>query len=176
MNAKSSNKLINIILILLFFLSVSSIAYLSFPQKNAGSSIQNSKKDLTFQTLDNQEISSFNLKNKIVLVNFWASWCTPCRIEIPSLIELKNTYPSDSFEVIGVSTDDSPDVATRFSNFFEINYPVVMHSQELTYFFGPVSSIPRTFILDKDFNITYDLKGLHSFQDLQTIIDSLLAD
>ena len=61
MNAKSSNKIINIILILLFFLSVSSIAYLSFPQKNAGSSIQNSKKDLTFQTLDNQEISSFNL-------------------------------------------------------------------------------------------------------------------
>jgi thiol-disulfide isomerase/thioredoxin len=104
----------------------------------------------TVTDLDGKTMSSADLKGKVVLVNFWATWCPPCRAEIPDLIELQNKY-RDKLVVIGVSEDEiAPAQVKEFAAEQKMNYPVVMTTPEISKIFKGVSALPTTFMIDRD--------------------------
>ena len=117
---------------------------------------------LTLQTIDGRTLSSSDLRGKVTLINFWATWCPPCRAEIPGLIALQEKY-RDHLTIIGVSEDEgSVDAVRRFVGDHQINYPVVMTTPELERAFPGVVSLPTTFVLDRDSRVVQKHIGLLS--------------
>jgi thiol-disulfide isomerase/thioredoxin len=103
--------------------------------------------DLTMTTLDGRTITSKDLAGKVTIFNFWATWCPPCRAEIPDLVKLQEQY-KDHLVVIGVSSDEGPtEAVSRFAADYKINYPIVMETPELTKAFPGIFALPTTFIV-----------------------------
>jgi len=118
--------------------------------------------DLTFQDLEGRTISTKDWKGKVTLVNFWATWCPPCREEIPALIKLQDVY-RDQLQIIGVSFDEgSVDDVRAFVREHKMNYPVVMSTPELQKGFPGVFALPTTFVLDRDVRTVQKHVGLIS--------------
>jgi thiol-disulfide isomerase/thioredoxin len=114
----------------------------------------------TATTLDGRSLSSADWRGKVVLVNFWATWCPPCRAEIPDLIVLQEKY-RDQLVILGISEDEgSVDGVRRFVAEHKINYPIVMSTPELRKLFPPVMALPTTFVLDRDGNLAQKNVGM----------------
>jgi thiol-disulfide isomerase/thioredoxin len=104
----------------------------------------------TLTDLDGNAISFADLRGKVVLVNFWATWCPPCRAEIPDLIKLQERY-RDKLVVLGISEDEvGPDEVKAFVTEQKINYPIAMSTPEMSQIFKGVSALPTTFVIDRD--------------------------
>lgn len=100
--------------------------------------------------LDGRSVTSESFKGKVVIVNFWATWCPPCRAEIPDLVALQDKY-RDALQVIGVSEDDGPpEDVRRFAAEHRINYPIVMTTREISALFPGVQALPTSFVLDRE--------------------------
>ena len=114
----------------------------------------------TARDLEGREVSSASLRGKVVLVNFWATWCPPCRAEIPDLVLLQEKY-RDRLQIIGISEDESgPEVVRRFAAEHKINYPIVMTSPEIEKMFPGISALPTSFLIDRDFRIVQKHVGM----------------
>jgi thiol-disulfide isomerase/thioredoxin len=110
--------------------------------------------------LDGHELSTASLRGKVVIINFWATWCGPCRAEIPDLVALQEKY-RDRLQVIGISQDESPpEVVQRFAAQFHINYPVVMMTPELEKLFPGIGALPTSFIVDRESRIVQKHVGM----------------
>ena len=92
-----------------------------------------------------------NLRGKVVLINFWATWCGPCRMEIPDFIELHDKYNDKGFEILGISLSDSKDALTNFGNVYKVNYPLLYGNNkqinEITNLYGGVPAVPWSFLV-----------------------------
>jgi thiol-disulfide isomerase/thioredoxin len=124
-------------------------------------------------------VSSSQFPGKVVLLSFWATWCPPCRLEIPELVDLQTRY-KDRLQIIGISMDDvdTPediqhvkDVASEL----HINYPVVIANQHLVDDYGGVAALPTTFVLNKSARVVQKHTGLYSTEDFENEIRSLLG-
>lgn len=98
--------------------------------------------------IDGQAFSLGQYKGKVVIVDIWATWCPPCRMEIPDIIQLYHNY-SDVLQVIGLSVDKTTDPVREFYTNMKMNYPVAMATAEIVQSYGGVDAIPTTFIIDK---------------------------
>jgi thiol-disulfide isomerase/thioredoxin len=115
---------------------------------------------LTMQTIDGYTLSPADWKGKVVIVNFWATWCPPCRAEIPDLIKLQDKY-RDRLQIIGVSEDeDEPEAVKRFAAQYRINYPIVMSTPEIKKNFTGIYALPTSFIVDPQLRIVQKHVGL----------------
>ena len=115
---------------------------------------------LELRDLDGNPLSSADWRGKVVLLNFWATWCGPCRAEIPDLIRLQEKYEGQ-FLVVGLSTDlDPPSKVKQFAQEMNINYPVAMAPPEIEAKFGGVFGLPTSFILDTQGRIVQKHIGL----------------
>lgn len=104
----------------------------------------------TLTDLDGKTISFADLRGKVVLVNFWATWCPPCRAEIPDLIKLQDKY-RDKLVVLGISEDEvAPEEVKAFATAQKMNYPVAMSTPEMSKIFKGVSALPTTFVIDTE--------------------------
>ncbi len=111
--------------------------------------------------LDGQPISTAAYHGKVVLITFWATWCPPCREEIPEMIALANKY-KDSVQIIGVSMDEDPPEAVRaFARAEKMNYPIVMGSDKLSQEYGGVDALPTTFVVDTNGRVVQKHMGLY---------------
>ena len=100
--------------------------------------------------LDGKEVSSESLKGKVVVIDFWATWCGPCRVEIPGYVEMQKKYGKDGFAIVGISLDQAgPAVVKSFADKFAINYLIVMGDDAVTQTFGGIEAIPTTFLIDR---------------------------
>ena len=135
--------------------------------------------ELTFEDLDGQSISMSDLKGKVTLINFWATWCLPCREEIPAFVALQERY-RDQLQIIGISADEGPvDEVRQFALEHKVNYPIVMQTPELTRSFPGVFALPTTFVVDPDGNTVQKHIGLISpvIYELETrVLTGLQAD
>ena len=111
-------------------------------------------------------------KGKVVIVNFFATWCPPCIEEIPGLIRIRTQYPADKVELLGVSVDENRSQLTEFMGRTPFNYPVFQARDELVRFFG-ISSIPRLLIYDTSGKLVIDNVGLVEPEDIARAIDTL---
>ena len=104
----------------------------------------------TLHTLDGRTISSSEMKGKVTLINFWATWCGPCRAEIPDLIALQDRYKND-LQVIGISEDDAPPEAVKvFAAAHKMNYPVAMTTPEIEQLFPGTVALPTSVLVDRN--------------------------
>ena len=92
-----------------------------------------------------------NLRGKVILINFWATWCGPCRMEIPDFIDLYDKYNDKGFEILGISLSDSKDALTNFGNVYKVNYPLLYGNNkqinEITNLYGGVPAVPWSFLV-----------------------------
>jgi thiol-disulfide isomerase/thioredoxin len=110
--------------------------------------------DWKLKDLEGKEVSFAQFKGKVVVVDFWATWCGPCRIEIPGYIELQDKYGKDGLVVIGISLDQGGiGPVKKFVQEQKMNYVVVMGDEETQALFGGMDAIPTTFLIDRAGNI-----------------------
>ena len=120
-------------------------------------------------------LSLADWSGKVIFVNFWATWCPPCREEIPELIELQKEYGSN-LQIVGISEDD--DAAEKVAKFAKqrgINYPIVMATQEVITAYGGVPALPTTFVLDPQGRVVEKHAGLHPMDAYVREIRALLG-
>jgi thiol-disulfide isomerase/thioredoxin len=111
-----------------------------------------------------RSVSTADWKGKVVLLNFWATWCPPCREEIPALIALQAKYQSQ-LQVIGVSEDeDGPEKVLKFAQKTGINYPVVMATDKLIAEYGGIPALPTSFLIDTQSRVVQRHTGLYDYQ------------
>jgi thiol-disulfide isomerase/thioredoxin len=114
-------------------------------------------------------------RGSVVLVNFWASWCPPCRAETPALVRLSKTYGSKGLEVVGVSMDEDSEAARRFARQFQVPYPIIdpktSRAADLA-----VESLPTSFLLDRKGRVAKTYIGAVTESELVRDVESLIAE
>lgn len=146
-------------------------------KKVAGVSQRMAAPDFTVTSLDGKELRLSALKGKVVMLDFWATWCPPCKAEIPHFIELQNAYGPKGLEIIGLSVDqEGPEVVRDFSKEYGVNYTMAMAGPDLVQKYGGIRGIPTTFLIDKEGRIAKKLVGYHDKQVFESQIQTLLAE
>jgi cytochrome c biogenesis protein CcmG, thiol:disulfide interchange protein DsbE len=134
--------------------------------------------NFSLKTIDGQETDLVSLRGKVVLIDFWATWCAPCRESIPHLVDLYRRYHEKGFEVIGISVDKGDvEAVRRFSKAVDIPYPILIGSEEVTRNYG-VTALPTTFLIDPEGKFQTKVIGFNSriAKDLATRVKALLPD
>jgi peroxiredoxin len=131
--------------------------------------------NFSLKTSTGKTIELSKLKGKMVVVNFWATWCGPCRAEIPGFIDVYNKYKSKGLEIVGISLDEGgwKDVEP-FVKKLKITYPVVLGTNEVAQQYGNIEAIPTTFIVDKEGRVVSRHVGYMNKEDFENTIKSYL--
>lgn len=131
--------------------------------------------DFTLQDLGGNSFTLSSLKGKVVILDFWATWCPPCREEIPHFISLYSQYKGQGLEIVGVALDKGGvrDVMP-FSEEQGINYPILIGTQEVTEDYGGIRGIPTTFVIDREGNIVERYEGYRDKEVFESVIKKLL--
>ncbi len=118
--------------------------------------------DFVLTSTTGKTVKLSDYKGKIVIVDFWATWCPPCRKGVPDLIDLQNKY-KEKLMIIGISLDQgkTKDDVNPFIKNYGINYPVVYYNEKVLNDYGGIESIPTSFIIDKDGNVVNKHVGLY---------------
>lgn len=132
--------------------------------------------DFSLKTPDGKIVKLADYKNKIVIIDFWATWCPPCRKGVPDLIAIQKEYKNDVV-VIGISLDRENTIAdvVPFIKNYGINYPVVYGNMDVVKAYGGIEAIPTSFVIDKKGNIVDTHVGLVSKETYTSVIKTLLT-
>ncbi len=126
-------------------------------------------------SLSGNKINLQDYRGKVVLLDFWATWCGPCRIEIPGFVQLQNQFGDQGLRIIGVSMDDGPQPVREFYQDFHMNYPVVMGNDKLGELYGGILGLPTSFLIGRDGRIYAKHVGLTDVSVFESEIKELLA-
>ncbi len=131
--------------------------------------------DFTLKTVDGKELRLSDLRGKAVVLNFWATWCPPCKIEIPWFEDLQKQYASQGLVILGVAMDDNAkSVVPPFVQKMDINYPVVFGTDQVADEYGGVEGLPTTFYIGRDGKIVKTVAGLVSHHEIEENIKAAL--
>lgn len=128
----------------------------------------------TLKDMNNADYKMSDLKGKVVLVNFWASWCAPCIAEIPEFIKVRAELHDRGFEILGISTDDTPEQLRDFAAKFSTNYPLVQVTAEVEDAYGPVFGLPTSILIARDGSVCKRHFGPLSKEQLEAELKPLL--
>lgn len=138
------------------------------------------------EDLSGRKVSLASYKGKAVLINFWATWCAPCKIETPWLVELRNQYAAQGFEILGISADDidrddqqklseEKSEIARFAQQMHIPYPVLIDGATLDKAYGGLDELPASFFVDRKGTVVAAQLGLTSKDDIEANIRQALG-
>lgn len=131
--------------------------------------------DFQLKSMEGKPISLADARGKVILLNFWATWCGPCRAEIPDLVELQNKY-KDKLQIIGLVTDDDDlDAIKKFVRDFGINYPLALATSDIRLQYGGIPALPTSFVIDTEGRVVQKHEGLRDPVLYETEIRSLLS-
>ena len=156
------------------------LAYRMWPQVAAAFGVASSNDrapDFQLTTLGGEAVSSETLRGKVVLVNFWATWCPPCRVEMPGFQRIYSDRKDDGFVILGISTDATGTAGVKkFLTERGITYPVAMATGEVVRSFGGANVLPTSFLIDRQGVIRNEVRGIFTSVALGQAVDRLLAE
>ncbi len=132
--------------------------------------------DFTLSDVNGRTLQLSALRGKVVLVDFWATWCGPCRSEIPSFGQLYSAYKSKGFEIIGIDVDENPGTVRSFMGQNGVPYPVAVGNARVYQAYGGIRGIPTTFLIDKKGRIAQTYVGAYGKDVFEKEILKLLAE
>ena len=132
------------------------------------------KFDFILKNEHNVPVKMADYKGKVVLLNFWATWCGPCKVEIPAFVDLYAQYKDQGLVIVGVSVDDSPEQLQAFMKEYKMNYPVLQMTPEVEAAFGPFYGYPTSFFIARDGSICVKHLGPATREQFETQIKALL--
>ncbi|MGE5242823.1 MAG: TlpA family protein disulfide reductase [Betaproteobacteria bacterium] len=132
--------------------------------------------NFTLKDVNNRPVRLADYKGKVIVLDFWATWCGPCKIEIPGFVDLQNRYGRNGLQVIGVSVDDTLDKLTPFVRQFKMNYPVLqgLDHDDVQDAFGPMWGIPTTVLITRDGRVCKKHIGMSAKDVFEREIKALL--
>lgn len=130
--------------------------------------------ELSLTDLNGQKLELSNYRGRVVLLDFWATWCAPCRTEIPLFVDLQNKYRDQGFQIIGISLDDDPKPVRGFYKQSKINYPVAIGDSTLAERYGGILGLPVNILIGRDGRIYARHVGETNISLIEQEIKSLL--
>ena len=131
--------------------------------------------DFALTSLDGSKVKLSDYRGKAVLLNFWATWCSPCRVEMPWFEDLQKQYGKDGLVVLGVAMDDSePAKIAKFASEMGVNYPVLLGTDQVSDDYGNVQYLPTTFYIGRDGVIVDKMTGLLDRKDIEEAVKKAL--
>lgn len=124
--------------------------------------------------LDHRRVDLAALRGHVVLLNFWATWCAPCQIEMPRFVDWQSKYGADGLQIVGVSMDDDPGPVESLVHRRRVNYPIVMGDEKLGVLYGGVLGLPVTYLIDRKGIVRARFKGESDLNAMETAIRQLL--
>lgn len=133
--------------------------------------------NFTLKDINGKDVALKSLKGKVVLLDFWATWCEPCKMEIPWFAEFQTKYGPRGFQAIGISVDDTVEKLKPYVAKYKMNYPVLvgLNHDDIQNAYGPLWGIPVTAVISRDGKICAKHSGISSKQNFEKEIESLLA-
>jgi peroxiredoxin len=135
--------------------------------------------DFELKSIDGKSYKLADLRGKAVLLNFWATWCPPCKIEIPWFIELQKQYANQGLVVVGVAMDDDTNkqkVVSEFASQMKIDYPILLGTDQVADQYGGVDALPTTFFIGRDGKIVRRVMGLAGHSEFEEAIQAALKE
>jgi thiol-disulfide isomerase/thioredoxin len=166
---------------------IAGMLYFGFHAARSSSSLQSGKTgtqlltkaslapDFTLDSLEGRSMRLSDLRGKAVLLNFWATWCGPCKIEMPWFVELQKQYGSQGLQIVGVAMDEAgKDEIAKFAQQMGVNYPVLLGKEEVGDQYGGVPALPESFFIGRDGKIVDKIIGLRGKAEIEDAIKKAL--
>jgi len=132
--------------------------------------------DFLLTDLEGKSLDLRDFRGKVVLLDYWATWCAPCKIEVPHLVELQKKYGPEGLQVVGISMDDDSATVRTFAHEFAINYPVALGNAQLAQAYGGVLGLPVAFLIDRNGRIVKRMDGDAKLQGLDREVGELIQE
>jgi peroxiredoxin len=153
------------------------LAAAAVPAGSAADNLLNQKAPgFTLIALDGQTLRLAAFRGKVVLLNFWATWCAPCRLEMPVFATWQRQHAQQGFQVIGVSMDDDAAPARRLVEGLRLNYPSAMGNERLAARYGGVLGLPLTFLIDRNGVVRARFQGETDVKSIERTVNALLIE
>jgi peroxiredoxin len=131
--------------------------------------------DFSLESLDGKTTRLSDFRGKAVLLNFWATWCGPCKIEMPWFVDLQNQYRSQGLQIVGVAMDDaSKEDIAKFAKDMGVNYPILIGKESVGDQYGGVPALPESFLIARDGKIVGKIIGLEGKAEIEDAIKKAL--
>jgi thiol-disulfide isomerase/thioredoxin len=131
--------------------------------------------DFALTSLDGTTMRLSDFRGKAVLLNFWATWCGPCKIEMPWFVDLQKEYGSQGLQIVGVAMDDaSKEDIAKFAKDMGVNYPILIGKESVGQAYGGVPALPESFFISRDGKIVDKIIGLEGKADIEEAIKKTL--
>jgi cytochrome c biogenesis protein CcmG/thiol:disulfide interchange protein DsbE len=132
--------------------------------------------EFVLKDLNGNTVKLSDYRGKAVLLNFWATWCPPCKAEMPWFVDMQKRYAAQGLQIVGVSMDDDgPEDVAKFAKEIGVNYPIVMGKEEVAQKYGSVEFLPTSFFIDRNGNIIDRVFGIVERKDIEEKVQKALA-
>jgi peroxiredoxin len=168
--------IIAVVISLMLAFGIQKTRHTSVAQSGAGQLQGQPAPDFALTSLDGKTVKLSDFRGKAVLLNFWATWCGPCKIEMPWFVELQKKYGPQGLQVLGIAMDDSgAKEIGDFARAMNVNYPIVIGKESVGDQYGGIPVLPSTFYIDRDGKVIDRVFGLVSRSEIESDIQKALA-
>jgi len=135
----------------------------------------NANLKFSFKDTEGKKVSLSDFKGKVIILDFWATWCVPCKAEIPGFNELQKRYGAQGLQIIGLSVDDPPSTARKYALEMKMNYPVLLAEgkEDILKAYDPIPSIPVSIIIDRQGRIVSRHLGIAAMDVFEKEVSAL---
>jgi thiol-disulfide isomerase/thioredoxin len=131
--------------------------------------------DFALESIDGKTMHLSDLRGKAVLLNFWATWCGPCKIEMPWFVEFQNQYGPQGLQIVGVAMDDaSKEDIGKFAKDMGVNYPILIGKEAVGDAYGGVPALPESFLIGRDGKLVDKIVGLRGKAEIEDAVKKAL--